>query len=357
MQQFHTNTKTESLHSGFRSALAIALGFSALLSSVDVYACAACGCSLSTEWAGQGMGATPGFVADLSYSYINQNTLIYGSSKASSALINNLYNNNQEIETSTKTQTVTATLNYNSDTWGASLQVPYLDRTHSTDGQIGAPNGPLGSNTTTSSGNGLGDIRIMGRYTGFSETKTSGLIVGIKLPTGSTNANFNGGVNAGSALDPGLQIGTGSTDIIYGAYTSGLIDSYGWFIQGTVQHAVKTANDMTGNQYRPGDAYSLNSGIRYAAFGAKVTPMLQLNIVRKQADTGVDVPTDVLTGAPVSGGYPCLSGTWGICKSGWRCLGLWIRPVAYLSKCQFIATRSKVHFDCRCKRVFLALVP
>ena len=65
---------------------------------------------------------------------------------------------------------------------------------------------------------------------------------------------------------------------------------------------LRSANDMLGNSYRPGDSYLLNSGIRYAAFGAKVTPMLQLNIARKQADTGLDIPTDVLTGAPVSGG-------------------------------------------------------
>ncbi len=37
--------------------------------------------------------------------------------------------------------------------------------------------------------------------------------------------------------------------------------------------------------YRPGDAYLLNTGIRYAAFGAKVSPMLQLNIIKRQADT------------------------------------------------------------------------
>ena len=305
MQALHMTQKSKDSHAGLRTALAMALGVSALFSSVDVFACAACGCTLSTEWAGQGIGATPGFVTDVSYTYLDQNTLIYGSGKASSALINNLYNNGQEIETSTKTQTVTASLTYNSDTWGVSLQVPYLNRTHDTDGQIAAgtqATNPLGSGLTTSSGNGLGDIRVIGRYAGFSEAKTSGLIAGIKFPTGSTNANFNGGVGAGSPLDPGLQIGTGSTDIIYGAYTSGLISTYGWFVQGTVQHAVKTANDMLGNSYRPGDSYLLNSGIRYAAFGAKVTPMLQLNIARKQADTGLDIPTDVLTGAPVSGG-------------------------------------------------------
>ena len=61
--------------------------------------------------------------------------------------------------------------------------------------------------------------------------------------------------------------------------------------------------------YRPGDAYLLNTGIRYAGFGAKVSPMLQLNVIRRQADSGApdalgnrSVPIDPVTGVPVSGG-------------------------------------------------------
>ena len=39
----------------------------------NAHACAACGDSLSTDWAIQGVSTTPGFIADLSHSYINQN--------------------------------------------------------------------------------------------------------------------------------------------------------------------------------------------------------------------------------------------------------------------------------------------
>jgi hypothetical protein len=60
---------------------------------------------------------------------------------------------------------------------------------------------------------------------------------------------------------------------------------------------------MGGLAYRPGDAYTLNTGIRYAEFGAKITPMLQLNIIKRQADTGAfTVPLDPVTGVPISGG-------------------------------------------------------
>ncbi len=280
----------------------------AAISSNQASACASCGCTLSTDWGSQGVSTAQGFSADLSYAYINQNKPVYGSNtKPSAALINTLYANGQEIETATKTQTVTAAFNYNSDTWGISLQIPYLNRSHATNGNLDPASDtpeavPQGTNGGTSSENGLGDIRVTGRYSGFSADNTSGLIAGIKLPTGSTTANFSGGPSAGSALDAGLQSGTGSTDVILGAYTSGLISTYGWFVQGTAQHAISPLVNEASGTYRPGDTYSVNTGIRYAGFGARVTPMLQLNLVRRTADQGTAVPTDVLTGAPVSSG-------------------------------------------------------
>ena len=69
-----------------------------------------------------------------------------------------------------------------------------------------------------------------------------------------------------------------------------------------MQHAVATKS-IAGDDYRPGDAYSLNTGIRYAKFGAKFTPMLQLNYIHRQPDTGAGAtPPDALTGGPGSGG-------------------------------------------------------
>ena len=303
VQPTQTNKKSR-FPNPLRTALSLTFALAALASGSEAFACASCGCTLSTDWGSQGVSTSTGFSADLSYTYIDQDTPIYGSTKNPSAsLINNLYANGQEIETATKTQTVTAAINYNGETWGVSVQIPFLDRTHGTNGTTVVP-GDLGANYTTSSGSGLGDIRVIGRYSGFSEARTTGLIAGIKLPTGSTNQNFNGGAGAGTPLDAGLQLGTGSTDIIYGAYTSGLISKYGWFVQGTVQHAISplvtTADGVT--TYRPGDTFSLNTGIRYAGFGATVSPMLQLNLVHKNSDEGTNVNNDVLTGAPISSG-------------------------------------------------------
>lgn len=281
------------------SALRLALSLAALSAAGNALACAACGDTLSTDWRSQGISSTPGFFIDLSYNTLNQNQQRYGGSKASAALINNQNAAGQEIEAYTKTQTITASFNYTGDNGGASLQIPFVHRTHGTYGNGPAP---VGTSYSTSSDNSIGDVRIIGRYTGFSDDKTSGLIAGIKLPTGSTSTLFSTGANAGMALDSGLQIGTGSTDIILGGYTTGAISDYGWFLQGTVQRAVDTDLALGSTTYRPGDAYTLNAGIRHAEFGAKITPMLQLNVIKRQVDTGTSVPTDPVTGVSISGG-------------------------------------------------------
>lgn len=278
-----------------KTLLSLTLALAILACGSEAFACAACDSTLSKDWENQGISSKPGFTADLSYSYLNQNQQRYGSAKAFGALINNQLAAGQEIEAFTKTQTLTAALNYTGDVFALSIQVPFVNRTHGTYGNTA----PLGSTYLTSSDNSIGDMRIFGRYSGFSSEKTSGIIAGVKMPTGNTGATFSDGI---TPLDSGLQIGTGSTDLIFGGYTAGAIHEYGWFVQGTVQHAVATDMALGNLTYRPGDAYTVNTGIRYAEFGAKITPMLQLNIIKRQADTGTSVPLDPVTLVPVSGG-------------------------------------------------------
>ncbi len=285
----------------FRIVIAAALALLPLIAMNNALACAACGCTLSKDWGTQGVITMPGFTADLSYDYVNQNQQRYGSGKASSTQIDNLWQAGQEIEDYTVTRTTTASLNYTSDTWGVIAQLPFLQRTHGTFGDNGASASPSPdySSYASSTDNGIGDIRVIGRYTGFSSDKSAGILAGIKLPTGSIDATFDDGV---TPLDRSLQIGTGSTDVILGGYLSGAIEQYGWFAQATVQHAVAT-KAINGDDYRPGDAISVDTGIRYAKFGAKFTPMLQLNYIHRQPDTGAGATApDALTGGPGSGG-------------------------------------------------------
>lgn len=288
----------------FRIAFVAAFALSPLIAMDNALACAACGDTLSKDWGAQGIKTTPGFTADLYYDYVNQNQQRYGSDAASSAKISELWLAGQEIEDYTVTRTTTAAFNYTTDTWGVNAYLPFVQRTHGTFGDNGASasSSPDYSSYSSSSDNSIGDIRIIGRYSGLSADKTAGIIAGIKLPTGSTDANFNSGAAASTPLDPSLQIGTGSTDLILGGFLTGTIEEYGWFAQGTVQHAVATKS-FAGDDYRPGDAYLLNTGIRHAKFGAKFTPMLQLNYIHRQPDTGAAAtPPDALTGGDATGG-------------------------------------------------------
>ena len=286
------------VRTSFRIALTAALALLPLIAMNNALACAACGCTLSKDWGTQGVITTPGVTADLSYDYVNQNQQRYGSDTASPALISQLQAAGQEIEDYTVTRTTTASLNYTSDTWGVIAQLPFLQRTHGTFGTTDL----VGTSYSSSSENGIGDIRVIGRYTGYSADKSSGIIAGIKLPTGNTDATFDAGDEVDNPLDRSLQLGTGSTDIILGGYLSGAIEQYGWFAQATVQHAVAT-KIIDGDDYRPGDAISVDTGIRYAKFGAKFTPMLQLNYIYRKPDTGAGATEpDALTGGPGSGG-------------------------------------------------------
>ena len=288
-----------SIHNSLRIGIATALALLPLIAINDAQACAACGDTLSKDWGTQGISSHPGFTADLSYNYVNQNQQRIGTGTASSAQISalNAAATPQEIEDYTTTRTTTASLNYTSETWGINTQLPFVQRTHGTFGNGG--NWPTAASYSSSSDSSIGDVRVIGRYTGFSADKTAGIIAGVKLPTGSTNANFSDGV---TPLDRSLQIGTGSTDLILGGFFTGTVAEYGWFAQGTVQRAIATKT-IAGQDYRPGDAFALNTGIRYAKFGAQFTPMLQLNYIHRQPDSGVGAtPPDALTGGPATGG-------------------------------------------------------
>lgn len=291
------------IRKSFRIITAAVLALLPLITMNSAQACAACGCTLSKDWGAQGVSMTPGLSAGLSYDYINQNQQRYGSGAASASQVNSVWASGNEVEDYTVTRTTTASLNYTSDTWGVDTQIPFLQRTHGTFGAFDAttnnvPSPDLSSAYASSSDNGIGDVRVIGRYTGFSADKSTGIIAGIKLPTGSTNATFNDGV---TPLDRSLQIGSGSTDVILGGFITGAISEYGWFAQATVQHAAATKT-IDGADYRPGDAYSLNTGIRYAKFGAKFTPMLQLNYIHRQADSGAGATYDVNDNSPLTGG-------------------------------------------------------
>ena len=281
------------------------------LPAAGAMACASCGCSLNTDIGTQGMGMAGGWTLDVRYDTLNQNKLRYGTkgiSQGQAAITPNpKTGSNAEVENYTQNNYLTASLDYNDGvSWGVTASLPYIMRNHNTFGTYGdgdsLPPNP-GNGAYSSKTSGIGDMKIIGRYFGLSEQKDWGFQYGVKLPTGSRNQT--GSLADGSglvAVDPGLQAGTGSTDLIAGIYKFGFIndsDNWGYFAQAQYQAAVMvqsvpgslvSAGYSAGGTYRPGNAANVNLGINYQAF-EKWVPTLQLNIINKTADSGTAADT------------------------------------------------------------------
>ena len=161
----------------------------------------ACGCSVFDV----GAGLLPqeddhGGRIFAEYEFSDQTQNYVGSSKAAAAL-----NSDKEIKTSW--YNVGFTYSFNRD-WGVMARLPVAtDRSLTTD-----TGGPLGIQTYNSKS--IGDVEIMGMYTGFFPDMSTGIMFGVKLPTGSFTA---------PGIDRDTQVGTGSTDLLLGGYHRGLL--------------------------------------------------------------------------------------------------------------------------------------
>lgn len=164
--------------------------------------------------------------------------------------------------------------------WGVMVEVPYWQRQFTTtlgDGSVG-----------TFDHGAPGDLRLKGIYTGFSADLSSGLTFGLKLPTGdSTYRNF----------DPDVEIGSGSTDLLLGAYHLDSLTAdnrWSWFVNAQWQQPI--AHETS---YRPAGEIDAAAGIYYGglSFGTvRVTPIVQLELANRGHDGGPD-------GDPVNTGY------------------------------------------------------
>ncbi len=241
-------------------------------------ACSVCGCSLSSDWAAQGYPAAPGFDAGVRYEYFAQSDLRSGTSSVARAAF--AFPNDSEIQQRTVNRNTWLELNYAADaTWAVSAQVPYLDRFHTT---IAA--GDTGISTSAASG--MGDVRLLGRYQQFGMARSFGVQFGLKLPTGRFDQNFSGGSQTGGLLDRGLQLGTGTTDLLLGAswFTRPTVN-LGCFAQIMFQQPVA---ERAG--FRPSTSVNLSGGIRWLNASA-FTPQLQLNLKSETREHGAQADT------------------------------------------------------------------
>lgn len=246
-----------------RLSAAVSLSTLALLALTPASALAcACGCGVFAVGTSSNFPTEPGWMATFEYDFMNQNKNWSG---ASSAPAEN--NDDKRIRTSF----YTAGLQYvTPDGWAVSVELPYWKRYFKTTDDAGDIAGYNHDN--------FGDVRIRGSYSGFSEDGSTGVTVGVKLPTGDfTYPNF----------DRDTSIGTGSTDLLLGGYHVGALDqdaSFSWFANGELDLPL-----VTQQGYRPGAEVDAVVGASYNDWSigsVKVAPILELIGSYRQRDSG-----------------------------------------------------------------------
>jgi hypothetical protein len=257
--------------------------------SGDVKACASCGCTLSSDWQNLQFSGTSGLKMDLRYDFLDQNQLRSGTKAISSAAASQITNDGdpQEVEKYTTNNYLTLGIDYSlNHDWGVNVQIPYIDRKHSTLG-TGSDGSSPADEAYDSHTRNAGDIKVIGRYQGFTSQCNFGVLYGVKLPTGSftqtgtsTDPNNTGD---SATIDRGLQPGTGTTDAIVGAYyTDSLNQDWDYFTLAMYQKALNSRQD-----YKPGDGLNLNAGLRYAGM-TSFAPQVQLNYRYVRHDIGAN---------------------------------------------------------------------
>ena len=253
--------------------------------SGSALACATCGCTLSTD-AATGYSTQPGWRVGLQYDYIDQDQLRHGTHSASAVPAGN------ELEDDTTNRYITANATYAFNSrWSVSLLLPYVVRDHTTYGEYDPA---VSAELSGSHSSSLGDMKLIGSYQGFLPTHNLGVQVGMKLPTGRSGdaVHFNQGPDAGEPLDASLQPGTGSTDLLLGAYYyQALSQDLDGFANLLLQTAVNSRYD-----YRPGNQINFSTGLRYMSFDTWV-PQVQLNVSHRSRDQGANADVDNTAGS------------------------------------------------------------
>jgi hypothetical protein len=165
--------------------------------------------------------------------------------------------------------------------WGVAVRVPFATR---------------GFTTTTDSGiqtfdsKSIGDVEVMGMYTGFFKDMSTGITFGLKFPTGTYTA---------AGIDRDTQIGSGSTDLLLGIFHRGMLtgdNAWQYFSQARWQvpfvYSYAYDPELGGyGLYKPGyqvdGAFGVLYNNWYNVLGFdKITPLAQIIASHRVHDNG-----------------------------------------------------------------------
>lgn len=233
----------------------------------DALACS-CGCNVFNVGTQSLFPNSEGNLIFVEYGYANQKTPWHNNYKASA---NDIHH--QQI----KTQSVNVGFQKSFNrSWTMQTKVPFVKRllVNKVHNHMSNSEGVEKINH-----NAIGDIKLIATYTGINQDMSSGINFGVKLPTGS---------NDYSKFGSSAQIGTGSTDIILGAYKILHLEqnpNLKLFSQFNFQRSITTSN-----KYRPGDELTVASGFGYTINNSKInlpkiSPILQITAIKKNTDS------------------------------------------------------------------------
>ncbi len=203
--------------------------------------------------------AGSGVMAFVDYAYQDQDQNWSGDSRASAD-----DNPDKDIRTSFATLALQDMV---TRSWGLRLDLPYERRHFETTG------GASGSDLVSLDYEGFGDIRIEALYTGFSPDDAYG------------------------DVDRDTEIGSGSTDLLLGAFyrmSLGASQGFREFTQVQLDLPV-----LTQSEYRPGAEADAAAGIYYTGLSigrVKVSPMAQVKVSLRGRDSGANASDPVASG-------------------------------------------------------------
>jgi hypothetical protein len=255
-----------------RKSLGWLAGVLACMAPAAGLACA-CGCGVFDVATGAMFPEHSGGMVFLEQDFMDQNQNWSGTSSAPAA-------DNADKRIRTNFWTVGGQYSFNRS-WTAEVDVPYWDRLFETQ----QDSGDIGSHTHSA----LGDVRLKGTYTGFSPDLSTGASFGVKLPTGDSTYPY---------FDADTEIGSGSTDLLLGAYHRARLSAdqrWSWYTSAQWDKPVAHKSS-----YRPGAEVdgvlgTYYDGWRFAG-SLHLAPILQLVGTYRTHEGGSD-------GDPQNSGY------------------------------------------------------
>ena len=249
-------------------ALAAPVALASLTTTPQQALACACGCGVFDVGTASQYPSDEGGVVSFEYDYLNQNRNWSGHSKAPS---------DDNDDKKVRTDFFTAGLQYLFNrSWGVNVKVPFVNR-HFETAESGS--------TETFEHFSLGDIRISGLYTGLADDLSTGLEFGLKLPTGDHSVN---------GFDRDTTIGTGSTDLLLGAFHRARFTPDSPFVWSV--HAKLDVPIRVQDSYHPGSEYTVSAGISHDPYvlggGISAAPVLQFIGTYRVKDTGANANPD-----------------------------------------------------------------